>query len=210
MINFLAYHDGTEPFKSMGKDLQGSVCNTEAGKCHVFEVEPNGGFYLTEFWGVLYPIISQLMQEGPVVVLDVDCLVRKKFDRLFEEDFLIGAIYRGKCANTVGKHDFLGCTIMLNDTDPQLLRYLILSWMANSLIYCEKDPDRTAQHRIKSLVARGWGPRWYAGQAAYNEMLFKAEDDGIRIKRLDRNEYAAHPSKQDAYITHRKGERKLL
>ena len=206
MINFLTYHDGTEPFKSMAKDLCDSVAATGAGECAVMQVEPNGGHYLIEFYSAIYPLFSQMIQHGPVVVLDSDCIVKKPFDHLFEGNFNVAAIHRGACSNSMGTQDFLGSLIGFHPADPVTVRMFWHMWMSNVYQYLDKPVVTAAAARSEDIVATGWHKNWYGGQAAYNDILYSG---GFMVKKLDRDEYSAHPKKLDAYVHHMKGERKL-
>jgi len=210
MINFLTYHDGTEPFKTMARDLDASIVANTDSRCHVFEVQPNGGHYLIEFYSALYPNFSQMISDGPVVVLDADCIVMKPIDDLFEKNFAIAAIHRGKCTNSSGRQDFLGSLIGFSPACPNLVRKLWQSWIADTWNYIEKPPVAQAALRHESLKEKGWHSNWYGGQSAYNEMLYRAEaEDPGSVLRLDREKYSARPGTEDAYIWHRKGGRKL-
>ncbi len=212
MITFIAAHDCTQPFQSITEELRRSIEDTGAGNCHVVRVQPNGGQILQEFYGAMYPIFSQAIQNGPVVVLDGDCIVQKPLDDLFRQDFAIGAIYRGKCSCSQGHQDFLGCFVAFNPKYPNLVRQLWLEWMSRIYAYSSDKllvsvPMATIRH--EQLDAKGWSKAWFAGQTAYNNMLFDAEECGLPILRLDRKEYAARPNDKNAYVTHNKGGRKL-
>lgn len=210
VITWLTFHDGTEPFKSMADDLRKSIEDTKAGNSGIIMVPPNGGHYLVEFYGAMYPIFSQAIQTGPVVILDADCKVNKPIDHLFEEDFVIAAVHRGKCVNTMGTHDFLGSFIGFHSKYPELCRHLWMSWMAHIFDFLNKEPVESAKVRRESITEKGWHPNWFGGQAAYNDILYGAEKAGIPIKRLDKNEYADRWKTEGAYIAHLKGEGKIV
>ncbi len=206
MITFLTYHDGTEPFKTMANRLRQSIINIRAGVVNVFKIEPNGGSILAEGYGVMYPVFSQAITRGPVVFLDADCIVQKPIDHLFEDDFAIAAIHRGKCTNSQGRQDYLGCLVGFHPGNPNLVRHLWLDWM--SRIYpwaAENLLVESAIRRHEDMEDHGWCKAWYAGQTAYNTMLGRAKDQGVSILHLDRREYAASPGAKDAYVVHFKG-----
>ncbi len=210
MITFISYHDGTEPFKTMADKLWASVAKAGAGVAYIVKVKPNGGSILAEGYCAMYPIFSQAITEGPVVFLDADCIVQKPIDHLFEKDFAIAAIHRGKCSNAQGRQDFLGCFVGFHPGNPNLVRELWLDWM--SRIYplaAEHFLVKSAIRRHEDMEDNGWCKAWYAGQTAYNNMLYDAEDIGVPILRLGRKEYAARPGDKDAYVIHYKGHGKV-
>lgn len=211
MITWITYHDGTEPFKTMAHELGRSINEVGAGKVTVFEVLPNGGHYLIEFYGAMYPVFSQAIQHGPVVIIDSDCIVKKPIDDLFEKDFTLGAIYRGSCANSMGKHDFLGSFLGFNSLHPGAARRLWMRWIALVFDYLEKPVVPAAIRRRENIEAKGWHSNWYGGQAAYNEILFEEEEKNPgSVLRLDRNMYAARSGTEEACVWHQKGERKMV
>ena len=212
MITFITAHDGTEPFVTIAFELCDSIENANAGDARVVEVAPNGGQILAEMYGGMYPIFSQAINDGPVVILDTDCIVQKPFDHLFEQDFVMGAIHRGKCRVSQGRQDFLGCFVAFNSKYPNLARELWLEWMSRIYPYSSDSQlvsNTMATTRHGQLDAKGWSKAWFAGQTAYNDMLYDAEDSGVSILRLDRKDYAARPGDLSAYVTHNKGGRKL-
>lgn len=211
MITFVSYHDGTEPFKTLSENLAGSIFKLPGPNCfHVVTIKPNGGSILVEGYGAMYPIFSQAIAKGPVVVLDVDCIVQKPIDHLFEQDFVMAAIYRGSCTIPMGRQNFLGCFMAFHPKYPNVARQLWMSWMARVFDYLDKPLEPTADIRHKINRERGWHECWFGGQTAYNDMLFDAEEKGIPILRLDRREYAAKPDDKEACIIHFKGRGKLL
>ncbi len=209
MITFITYHDGTEPFKTMATELKESVDTNTREDCVIVQVKPNGGPILSEFYGAMYPIFSQAIQDGPVVVLDADCFVQKPIDDLFEKDFAIAAIYRGKVSVSQGRQDFLGSFIGFHPYYSNLVRELWMKWISNIFGYAKSEHELIAATRYEDMKRNGWFPCWYSGQTAYNDMLFEAEEKKIPILRLDRKEYAARPGTKDAYVIHHKGSRKL-
>ena len=209
MITFITYHDGTEPFKEMSFDLFQSIFLGSYGRCEVVEIKPNGGSILAEGYCAMYPVFSQAITKGPVVFLDADCIVQKPIDHLFEKDFAIAAIHRGKCSNSQGQQDYLGCFVGFHPGKPNLVRALWLNWMDRIYPYMIGPLVDSAVKRHEDMKKRGWHPAWYAGQSAYNDMLFNCEEVGIPILRLDRKEYAARPGDKDAYVIHHKGHGKV-
>lgn len=213
MITWITSHDNTEPFKTMAENLAGSIFKLPGASCsHVVTVKPNGGQCLAEFYCAMYPIFSQAIQSGPVVILDTDCIVQKPIDHLFEKDFAMAGIYRGRCTISQGRQNFLGCFIAFHPKDPNLVRQLWLEWIARIYPYVrgtEKGLVAEAAIRHEQMREKGWNENWYIGQTAYNDMMFDAEEKGIPILRLDRKEYAAKPGDKDACITHDKGRGKL-
>lgn len=209
MITWITAHDNAEPFKTMATELWASIAMAGAGTCNIVPVRPNGGHYLIEMYGAMYPIFSQAIQEGPVVILDSDCIVQKPIDHLFEQDFVMAAIYRGSCTIAMGRQSFLGCFMAFHPKYPMVARQLWMSWMARTFDYLDKPLEPAADIRHKINREKGWHVNWFGGQTAYNDILFDAEEKGIPILRLDRREYAAKPDNKDACIVHFKGREKL-
>lgn len=211
MITWITAHDGTQPFVKMAENLKKSIHDADAGACIIVDVEPNGGHYLIEMYGAMYPAFTQFITMGPVVILDSDCLVKAPIDDLFEKDFDIAAIHRGNCVNSMGKQDFLGCFIGFNPRDPNFVRKLWTGWMNQTFKYLNKEPVASAVKRRENIVSKGWHPNWYAGQTAYNDMLYDAEQVGQGIVlRLDRKVYAAPWNTEGVPVWHLKGERKMI
>lgn len=210
MITFITAHDGTEPFETMAHALFRSVFANDFGAIKEVVVNPNGGHYLVEFYSAMYPVFSQAIQKGPVVILDSDCIVQRPLDDIFERDFTIGAIHRGKCANSMGTQDFLGSLIAFHPKDPNEARHFWHSWMAHVYSFLSKPVVTASAVRSEGIKAKGWHHNWYGGQAAYNDILYELEKSVPKaVLRLSREYYAASPGTVDAYVVHAKGTGKL-
>lgn len=211
MVSWITYATDTEPYSSMAKRLAESVDEAKAGVCHIVDLNPNGSNLFAEALGRGYELMSDFIDEGPVIFIDADCIVRKPVYDLFETRFIVAAVHRGKVATSMGRQDFISCLACFHPHSPNLARHLWLRWAELTMNMAINKPQVEKQkHRNDSLTKAGWLANWCCDQTSFNEILFEMEErNPSDVLRLNRDEYAARPNIEDPYIIHYKGGRKL-
>jgi hypothetical protein len=211
IASFITYATDTEPYKSMAQRLKDSIHDAKAGVCHVIELEPNGSNLFAEALGRGYKIMSDFIDEGPVILIDADCFVWKPIDHLFDKEFSLAAVHRGECSNQMGNQSFLSTVVCFHPRDPNIARYLWLWWAERTMLLATIEPQVEKEKVRNALLAKlGWLANWYCDQTALNEILHAREAASpLEVLRLARNKYAAAPGTKDAYIWHAKGKGKL-
>ncbi len=214
IASFITYTTGTEPYLSMATRLEESIHDAKAGLCHTIMLSPNGSNLFAEALGRGYELMSDFIEEGPVILIDADCLVKQPIYDLFKEDFSVAAVHRGKCSNQMGDQSFLSTIVCFHPAHANAARYVWMRWAERTMRLALAMPQIEKEKTRNALLNKlGWLANWYCDQTALN-IILRNRPCGIgdnigTVKKLPRELYAAAPGTKDAYIWHAKGQTKL-
>lgn len=226
--HFITYQDGTEPYFSMAEELTES-CLKHHPRSVVYDTlmlgPGEGREFFAEVLGRSWRFFSDHLTDGPVVLLDADCLLVDEIV-LPADGWDIAAVHRGHCSNSYGCQDFLSTVVAFNNERPDVSRRFWALWLYDMLSIDMSGmelPRSVAMHNDR-LKEQGWKESWFADQASLNrilrarmvrydvgrvESLFDRTGTGFtRILPLDRDVYAAKHGTEGAKIVHYKGDLK--
>lgn len=223
VITFLTFRDRQKIYVELAEDLRRSVEASKAGMFACLEIEPSPTRDIYgEALGMLYPVFSEAIEHGPVVLLDADHVVKQNINELEGIDFDIACSYRGICENEWGEQTYLAGLVVFGHRRPQVARRLWLEWAAR--IY-GRNPLPKAQEKTATkndyFESIGWRRCAYIDQSELNAMMKEPMRDrqprpgqvyefrGYKVLPLARAVYCAKPGTEGAKIVHFKGGAKL-
>jgi len=208
---YITYSNELEPFNSMANELCHKVKKLNCGDCiHLHQSKPGAETnFSIAMYSMIFAEVKKIIVKRPIIILDADHILLKPIIEIFNGDWDVGAVYRSKCINKYGRHDYCSGLVLLNNRRPDRIIKFCYDWLHSMSSYI-LSPGFCPE----GLKQQGWQDTWWNDQASLNEIITVDEVTfgkiytikGYRVLPLHWNKYTL-PSKE-AVILHLKGGRK--
>jgi len=223
MITWITFRDEQKAYVDLANNLEESIKVAGAGDFKLIKISPSKTSDIYgEALGVGYPVFTEAIEKGPVILLDADHFVHEPVPEFETLNFDLACSYRGMCENEWGEQTYLAGLVVFGNKRKQRARKLWLEWAMR--IYARnpipKDQEKTAT-KNDYFETIGWRRCAYIDQSELNAMM-KApmreccprpgkpySFNGKYVLPLARGVYCAKPGTAGAKITHFKGGGKL-
>jgi len=209
---YITYSNGVQPYLRMAEEICRKVTELDAGDCmHICLTKPEEekNFNIA-MYSKIFAEAERVIADRPVIILDADHVLLKPIIKVFEGEWDIGAVYRRRCLNEYGRHDFCSGLVLLNNRRLDCITRFCHDWLT-SMSSRSPSPGFCP----KGLRGQGWDDTWFDDQTSLNEVI--AVEDKVEFEKVYvvRN-YRILPlhwknytrSGEGAFILHLKGGRK--